>query len=295
MSRAGEQGVVRGVRLEGAASTPYWLDQPQRPASRPALDGDVEVDLLVVGAGFTGLWTALLALEEQPARDVLVLDGHRVGWAASGRNGGFCAASLTHGLSNGFERWPDEMPTLLRLGRRNLDELEQTVRGYGIDCAFERTGELDVAVQPWQVEGLREEHELARQSGLDLQLLDAAQTRALVDSPTYLGGLYDPQGVAMLDPARLAWGLADTVERLGGRLHESTRVLELLDLGDRVLARTPSGSVRARQVVLGTNAFPSPVRRYRPYVVPVWDHVLTTEPLSPGQRRSLGWQGRQGV
>jgi glycine/D-amino acid oxidase-like deaminating enzyme len=283
------------ARLEGASSTPYWLDQPQRPQARPAQSGEVEVDLLVVGGGFTGLWAALLALEEQPGRDVLVLEGHRIGWAASGRNGGFCAASLTHGLANGFERWPEEMPTLLRLGRQNLDELEQTLRRHDIDCFFERTGELDAAVEPWQVESLREEHELARAAGVDLQLLDAAGTRALVDSPTYLGGLYDAHGVAMVDPARLVWGLADAVERLGGRVHESTRVLELLDLGDRVLARTPAGSVRARHVVLGTNVFPSPVKRYRPYVVPVWDHVLVTEPLTPQQRRSLGWLGRHGV
>jgi glycine/D-amino acid oxidase-like deaminating enzyme len=286
---------VPSARLEGASSTPYWLDQAQRPAPRRAHTGDVDVDLLVVGGGFTGLWAALLALEERPGRDVLVLEGHRLGWAASGRNGGFCSASLTHGLANGFERWPAEMPTLLRLGRRNLDELEESVRRYEIDCGFERTGELDVAVEPWQVEGLGEEHALAQQVGIELQLLDAAGTRALVDSPTYLGGLFDPDGVAMLDPARLVWGLADVVERLGGHVRESTRVLELLDLGDRVLARTPEGSVRARQVVLGTNVFPSPVKRYRPYVVPVWDHVLVTEPLDAEQRRSVGWAGRQGV
>jgi glycine/D-amino acid oxidase-like deaminating enzyme len=283
------------ARLEGASSTPYWLDQPVRPAPRAVHDGDVDVDLLVVGGGFTGLWAAVLALEEQPGRDVLVLEGHRLGWAASGRNGGFCAASLTHGLANGFERWPDEMPTLLRLGRQNLDELEETVRRYAISCGLERTGELDAAVEPWQVDGLREGHEQARQAGVGLQLLDAAGTRALVDSPTYLGGLYDPDGVALLDPARLAWGLADVVERLGGRVRESSRVLELLDLGDRVLAHTPAGTVRARQVVLGTNVFPSLVRRYRPYVVPVWDHVLVTEPLDAEQRRSVGWAGRQGV
>jgi glycine/D-amino acid oxidase-like deaminating enzyme len=286
---------VPSARLEGASSTPYWLDQAQRPAARQAHTGDVDVDLLVVGGGFTGLWAAVLALEEQPGRDVLVLEGHRLGWAASGRNGGFCAASLTHGLANGFERWPDEMPTLLRLGRQNLDELEESVRRYGIDCGFERTGELDVAVERWQVDGLAEEHEMAQRAGIELQLLDAAGTRALVDSPTYLGGLYDPDGVAMLDPARLVWGLADVVERLGGHVRESSRVLQLLDLGDRVLARTPDGSVRARQVVLGTNVFPSPVKRYRSYVVPVWDHVLVTEPLDAEQRRSVGWSGRQGI
>jgi glycine/D-amino acid oxidase-like deaminating enzyme len=283
------------ARLEGASSTPFWLDQAHRPQARPAHAGDVDADLLVVGGGFTGLWAALLALEEQPGRDVVLLEGHRIGWAASGRNGGFCAASLTHGLANGFERWPTEMPTLLRLGQQNLDQLAQTIERYGIDCGFERTGELDAAVEPWQLDGLREDHEQGRRAGLDLQLLDASSTRALVDSPSYLGGLYDPTGVAMVDPARLVWGLADAVERLGGRIHESTRVLELLDLGDRVTARTPDGAVRARQVVLGTNVFPSPVKRYRPYVVPVWDHVLVTEPLSADQRRSVGWSGRQGV
>jgi glycine/D-amino acid oxidase-like deaminating enzyme len=289
------KGHAPSARVEGASSTPFWLDQPQRPQPRASHVGAVDVDLLVVGGGFTGLWAALLALEEQPGRDVLVLEGHRLGWAASGRNGGFCAASLTHGLANGFERWPDEMPTLLRLGRQNLDELADTLGRYEISCGFERTGELDVAVEPWQVDGLREEHQLAQRAGARLQLLDAAGTRALVDSPTYLGGLYDPDGVAMVDPGRLVWGLADVVERLGGRVRESSRVLELLDLGDRVLVRTPSGSVRARQVVLGTNVFPSPVHRYRPYVVPVWDHVLVTEPLDADQRRSVGWAGRQGV
>lgn len=283
------------ARLEGASSTPFWLDQPDRPEPRPAFSGDEDVDLVVIGGGFTGLWAALLALEEQPGRQVLVLEGHRIGWAASGRNGGFCAASLTHGLSNGLDRWPDEMPTLLRLGRQNLEEIAQTVDRYGIDCGFERTGELDVAVDPWQLDGLREEHEQGRRAGLSLQLLDAAATRAMVNSPTYLGGVYDPDGVAMVDPARLVWGLADVVERLGGRVHERTRVHELLDLGDRVLVRTGAGAVRARQVVLGTNVFPSPVKRYRPYVVPVWDHVLVTEPLSPEQRSAVGWAGRQGV
>ncbi len=281
--------------LEGASSTPVWLDSSRRPAPRPSLVGDTTADLVVVGGGFTGLWAALLALQEQPGRDVVVLEGHRLGWAASGRNGGFCAASLTHGLSNGMQRWPDEMATLVRLGQENLAAIEATITAEGIDCGFERTGELDVAVEPWQVEGLDHEASLARSVGVDVQVLDAAQTRALVSSPTYLGGVLDPDGVAMLDPARLVWGLAEAIERRGGRVLESTRVLDLLELDGGVVVRTPGGSVRARQVVMGTSAFPSPVRRHRPYVVPVWDHVLATEPLSPTQRDSLGWAGRQGV
>ena len=283
------------LHLDGASSTPFWLDSANRPPARPGLVGETTADLVVVGGGLSGLWAALLALQEQPGRDVLVLEGHRLGWAASGRNGGFCAASLTHGLGNGFERWPHEMPTLLRLGAENLDAIEQTIVDEGIDCGFRRSGELDVAVEPWQVDDLAHGVAVAREAGLDVQLLDASATRALVDSPTYLGGMLDPHGVAMLDPARLLWGLAAAVERRGGRVHESTRVLDLHDLGDGVVVRTANGTVRASQVVLGTSAFPSPVRRHRPYVVPVWDHVLVTEPLSTEQLTSLRWAGRQGV
>jgi glycine/D-amino acid oxidase-like deaminating enzyme len=294
--------VTSSLGLAGASSTPYWLDSPYRPDTRPRLMDDAEADLVVVGGGLTGLWAALLALEEQPGRDVLVLEGHRLAWAASGRNGGFCAASLTHGLSNGHDRWPGELSLLARLGRENLDAIEQAVQRHGIDCDFRRSGELDVAVEPWQLDGLAEEHDLAVSVGETSQLLDAEGTRALVDSPTYLGGRYDARGVAMLDPARLVWGLADAVERLGGRIRESTRVLDVLDLGagasgrgGGVVVRTPDGSVRARQVVLGTNVFPSPVKRYRPYVVPVWDHVIVTEPLTDDQLAAVGWSGGQGV
>jgi glycine/D-amino acid oxidase-like deaminating enzyme len=294
--------VSGSLRLAGASSTPYWLDSPHRPETRPRLMDDDEADLVVVGGGLTGLWAALLALEEQPGRDVLLLEGHRLAWAASGRNGGFCAASLTHGLSNGHDRWAGELAQLARLGRENLDAIEAAVRRHGIDCDLRRSGELDVAVEPWQLDGLAEEHELALSVGESSQLLDAAGTRALVDSPTYLGGRYDARGVAMVDPARLVWGLADAVERLGGRIRESTRVLDVLDLGaaraDRrggVVVRTPDGSVRAQQVVLGTNVFPSPVKRYRPYVVPVWDHVIVTEPLSDDQLATIGWSAGNGV
>jgi glycine/D-amino acid oxidase-like deaminating enzyme len=284
------------VRLEGASSAPFWLDRPERPEPRPALAGPARTDLLVVGGGFTGLWAALLALEEQPGRDVVVLDAGRLGWAASGRNGGFCAASLTHGLANGVRRWPDELPLLLRLGRDNLAAIEDALRRYGIDCGWERTGELDVAVEPWQLAALEEDYEAGRRLGLDLRLLDGEGARALVSSPTYHGGLLDPDGVALVDPGRLVWGLASAVQRLGGRIHEGTRVLEVGTSGSReVVVTTNRGVVRADQVVLGTNAFPSPLRRHRPYTVPVWDHVLVTEPLSDRRLADLGWSGRQGV
>jgi glycine/D-amino acid oxidase-like deaminating enzyme len=281
--------------LEHASSTPLWCDDERRPAPRAALTGDHDVDLAVVGGGFTGLWAALLALEEDPGREVVVLEGARLGWAASGRNGGFCSSSLTHGVGNGLARWPQELPLLQRLGAANLDAIEATIAEHGIDCDFERTGELDVALEPWQLEDLRGHHQSLRDLGEEVELLDAEQTRALVASPTYLGGLLDRRGVAMVNPARLAWGLADAVEGSGGRIHEATRVLRLRSARDRVALATATGTVRAAQVVLATNVFRSPLRRARGYVVPVWDHMIATEPLSHRQRQGLGWQGRCGV
>jgi glycine/D-amino acid oxidase-like deaminating enzyme len=283
--------------LAGARPLPYWLDDPDRPDPEPALTAAESCDLLVVGGGYSGLWTALLAKERDPGRDVVLLEGRETGWAASGRNGGFCAASLTHGTANGLARWPREIRTLERLGARNLDEIEEAVTRYGLDCDFARTGEIDVATAPHQTAELRARHVEARRHGLDegVEYLDADRVRARVDSPTFLGGLYDPRGVALLDPARLAWGLKRACLAAGVRVYEHTPALTLRRYGAGMAVRTPYGSVRARRVALGTNVFPSLVRRVRPYTVPVYDYALTTEPLDPGRLASVGWAGREGL
>lgn len=210
--------------LSEAQPVPYWLDDPGRPHPEPALTRAESCDLLVVGGGYSGLWTALLAKERDPGREVVLLEGREAGWAASGRNGGFCAASLTHGLANGLTRWPDEIGKLEELGARNLDAIEEAVTRYGLDCDFERTGEIDVATEPHQAEELREWYEELRGRGLadGVEFLDAAAVRDQVDSPTFLAGLYDRRGVAMLHPAKLAWGLKRACLRLGVRVYEHT-------------------------------------------------------------------------
>ncbi|MFG1828500.1 NAD(P)/FAD-dependent oxidoreductase [Micromonospora chersina] len=290
-----------GRALADAAPVPYWLDRPERPDPLPPLVGVHDADLLVVGGGYSGLWTALLAKEADPDRDVLLVDAGTCGWAASGRNGGFCAASLTHGLANGAERWPGEIDELERLGRENLDAIADTVVKHGIDCDFERTGELAVAVEPYQLAGLAEDAELARRYGHDVRLLDRDEVRAEVASPTYLGGMWDRDRVALLDPAKLAWGLRRAALDLGVRIHEHTRVTGLARDGGALRAATAGGrdgapgAVRARQVVLATNAFPPLLRRLRARVVPVYDYALMTEPLTPAQRDAIGWRNRQGL
>ncbi|MFG2761358.1 NAD(P)/FAD-dependent oxidoreductase [Streptomyces wuyuanensis] len=282
--------------LSDAQPVPFWLEDPGKPAALPALTGDEKTDLLVVGGGYSGLWTALLAKERDPRRDVVLIEGREVGWAASGRNGGFCAASLTHGLANGLARWPDDMARLEKLGARNLDAIEEAVARHGIDCDFERTGEIDVATEPHQLEELREMHEEAGRLGFGgLELMDRDAVRAEVDSPTFLGGLWDREGVAMLNPAKLAWGLKRACLGLGVRIYENTRALDLSPAGAGMAVRTSYGRVFARRVALGTNVFPSLVKRIRPYTVPVYDYALMTEPLSPGQRDAIGWRNRQGL
>jgi glycine/D-amino acid oxidase-like deaminating enzyme len=284
--------------LAGARPVSYWLDQPGAPAARPALAGRISAELAIVGGGFTGLWTALQAKEADPGRDVVLLEGRQIAWAGSGRNGGFCSASLVHGLANGQDRFPAELATLERLGGQNLDEIEKTVARYGIDCDFARTGELAVATQPWQLDGLRETAQLAAALGKDARLLDAAQAQAELASPTYLGGLWDVTGCATLDPARLARGLRQACLEAGVKIFEHTPVRTLAEepgpAGGLTLA-TPGGLVSAGQVALATGAFSPLLRRLRYYLIPVYDYVLVTEPLTAGQLASIGWRGRQGV
>lgn len=265
------------------------------PAPAPPLSGRVTADLAVVGAGYSGLWAALIAKERDPERDVLLLEARTAGWAASGRNGGFCAASLTHGHANGAARWPGEIGELERLGRANLDGIADAVDRHGIDCEFERTGELLVATEAWQAEELAQEGAALRALDYPAVDLDAAATRAEVDSPTYVGGLITPDSVAMLHPAKLVWGLRAACERAGVRIFEHTPVRAVHRAGGAVELRVRGGSVRAGAVAWGTGAFPGPLRRLRAFTVPVYDYALVTEPLDPEQKAAIGWRGRQGV
>jgi len=271
--------------LAGARPVPFWLDDPRRPAPRPPLRGTARTDLAVVGGGYTGLWTALRAKERDPGRDVLLVEGASTGWAASGRNGGFVSASLTHGRSNGERHLPREVDRLDELGRENLDGIEAAAARYDWDCAWERPGSLTVATEPHQVEELR------GQEGF----LDAAAVRAEVDSPTYLAGLREEHDTALVNPAHLVWELRRTCLELGVRLVEGTPVRRLTSDASAVRLHTDHGVVTADAVALGTNVFPSLLKRYRLHTVPVYDYVLVTRPLTAAELRSIGWANRQGL
>jgi glycine/D-amino acid oxidase-like deaminating enzyme len=278
-----------------AEPRPFWLTGPGGPQPGDPLEGVLEADLVVVGAGLTGLWAALLAKEEDPGREVVLLEGERVAFGATGRNGGFMDASLTHGIENGAARWPDEMPRLERLGRENFGAIKEAMERHGIHAGFEETGELAFATEPYQAEWLPELVETARRYGWRAEAWSAERARGEVRSPTYQGAAHLPDGRAIVDPARLAWGLANAARDRGVHVFERSPVTGLEREGAGLVAQTHAGRVAARRAILATSAFPPLVSAIRRYVVPVYDYVLVTEPLSAERRNSLGWQGRHGL
>jgi glycine/D-amino acid oxidase-like deaminating enzyme len=280
--------------LSDVIHIPFWLDDPAKPNSEPPLNQNISTDLLVIGAGFAGLWTALLARQENPARDVVLLEAGEAAIGASGRNGGFMDASITHGFLNGLSRWPDEIAKLHELGLQNLHEIEATIQRLGIDCDFQRTGEIDMATEPYMLDQFKQFIELAKPYDIAYEYLDEGQIESVVKSPIFIGGLKRLDS-AIVNPAQLAWGLRKACLALGVRLHENTQVTKLEEQDKTVLAHTPHGQVHARRVALATNAFPPLLKRISYYVVPVYDYVLMTEPLNPSQRESIGWYGREGL
>jgi glycine/D-amino acid oxidase-like deaminating enzyme len=278
-----------------AAPTPFWLDDlPARPAD-PPLEGRVEADLCIVGGGFTGLWAALHAKADDPARDVVVLEADRVGAGASGRNGGFVVASLTHGLANGLARFADELPVLERLALENFDGIRTDLAGHGIDAELDETGELLALLEPHELAGAEDHAALLRRFGHEAEVLDAERMRAEVASPTYVGGVWDRTGAGVLHPGRLAAGLREAALRAGVRIHEGTPAAGLRRTATGVDVATPRGSVGARGVLLATSAYPPLLRRLRHLVVPVYDYALMSEPLTTAQRDAIGWRNRQGI
>jgi glycine/D-amino acid oxidase-like deaminating enzyme len=278
--------------LAGASATPFWLESADRPAPRASLVGDIEADLVVVGGGYCGLWTALLAKERHPDHRVVLLEGARIGGAASGRNGGFVEADLTHGADNGRLHFPDELDTIDRLAAENFRDLADALVRYGIDAEWEESGMLTVATESHQLAWLAEEAERS-----DAEVREGEALRTLADSPVYRAGFLAETGHANVHPAKLAWGLARAAESLGVVIFEHTPATAL-ETGRRrgpVMLRTPHGSVRARRAALATNAFPALLTPLRLFTVPIYDYVLMTEPLTPEQLRAIGWTGRHGI
>ncbi|QDP00111.1 NAD(P)/FAD-dependent oxidoreductase [Thalassotalea sp. PS06] len=274
---------------------PYWLDSADRPAPEPELCCDIETELLIVGAGFTGLWAALQAIQENPNRQITVIEARQIAIGATGRPGAILSTSLMHGMENSYRLFAAEMDKLEQLGKENMDGFRKTIEDFDIDCDIEWGGELTVAVGEQGIEDIEREYQLYKRFGHDAHLLSAEQVRSEVNSPLFAGGLWSKQRSGTVNPAKLAWGLKRAAKSLGVTFYENTPKLKAKNLGDSIEVTVPNGKIRAAKVILATNAFTSHHKKISRRVSAIRDRILVTEPLTAAQLESIGWTNRQGV
>lgn len=277
-----------------AVRKPYWFDTVPERAICPSLRADLTCSLAIVGGGFTGLWTAIKARERFPEAKIVLVEGGRCGGAASGRNGGFCAPSISHGIGNALTRWPKEAQELVRLGRENLDGYQADLEILGMEVEFSRGGKLNLAEKPWQVEGLRESVEAFKRFGVECSFLTGDELKEKFNSPVYSAGLFE-HNYALVNPMKMVEGLRRVASSLDIEIYENTSVTAMKRSGDGVHLVAGEGSIQARQVVLATNAAPSLLKRFRTAVIPIFDYALMTRPLSEGELGAIGWLGSHGI
>lgn len=274
----------------------YWLAHLPKHEVRP-LTGPAEHDLVVIGGGLTGLWTALFLKELDPARDVAVVEQGIAAWGASGRNAGMLAETIdhTHGLA--IQHFgAAEASRLAALGERNVAELTGFIRDRAIACDYEPSGRFMASFTEAHLAEAQRNVDIARGLGIDThRLLSREEMQAEVHSPRYLGGL-EVKGGGIMDPARFTDGLRREAERLGVRVYERTKVDRLVEDGAGVRLEANGTTLKARRAVLGTSAYthhllPEVLHRF----IPLYDYITVSEPLTAAQWDSIGWKGRQGI
>jgi glycine/D-amino acid oxidase-like deaminating enzyme len=284
--------------LDGSKDMPMWLDRPDRPEKAPALSGTVDCTLAIVGAGYTGLWAAICAKEAQPDLDVVLVEASTVGIGASGRNGGFVSDTVTHYQNDRELNLPENGdPSMETLGFENARGFLDTLERYNMNVDYECNGYLHMAVEPHQVTALEALHEADQKSGAKSVMLTKAEVQEQIHSPVFLAGHWTKEGrMGILHPGKLVDGLREAACGLGVRLYENTRLKTLTSEGDDIVLRSAEGEIRSKKVFLATNCFPSLMPKNRgPFIAPVWEYALATEPLSDEQMASIGWEARQGL
>ncbi len=260
-------------------STPYWLDTCEAGPDRSTTQVEGAVDVAVVGAGLTGLSTAL-HLARRGVR-VAVLEADRVASGASGRNGGMAAPGMTVPLGKAIERHGLEVAARWQwLYAEAIDTVERLVAEEGIDCGFQRTGKLTLAWKPGHLDGLRAAQEtLSEQMGYETSLVTRDQLDSEIGSPAYHGALLDRRG-ATLHVGRFTRGLAEAAALHGAQVHERAEVTDLRRRGVAHEVVTSRGSVLADQVLVATSGYTRrPFRWLQVRVAPVGSFIVVTEPL----------------
>jgi glycine/D-amino acid oxidase-like deaminating enzyme len=273
-------------------SLSFWHDTvPGTLAASDPLSGDSEADVVIVGAGFTGLWTAYYLAQRDPALRIVVCEREIAGFGASGRNGGWCSALFPASLGK-LARLAghDAAVAMQRAMHETVDEVGRVAAAEGIDCHWAKGGTVMLARSPAQLQRAKAEVEEAREFGFgepDLKLLDADAARAMAGATEVVGGTFTPH-CAAIHPARLVRGLADAVRRAGVSVYERTPVLEIAP--GRVV--TPSGAVRARYVVRATEGYTPALPGFHRTVAPVYSLMIATEPLPLAVWEQIGMSTR---
>lgn len=280
--------------LESAARHPFWFDTVPEAPPCPPLQGSTRCDLAIIGGGFTGLWSAVQASLRAPDARIVLIERDLCGLGASGRNGGFCAPSISHGIGVALRRWPGEAERLVHLGRQNARELAEDVQRLGMAVDYEAHGKLNLAEKPWQVEGLHRIQAEFRRFGVDCPILSGDALREKFDSPIYPAGLFEPT-YALLNPARMVAELRRVALARRVEIHENTAATGLRDAGTGVTIDTAGGSITATRAILATNVWPNLLPKLRATVIPVYDYAITTRPLSEDELASIGWIEHHGI
>ena len=259
---------------------------------REPLAGDRDADVAVVGAGYTGLWTAYYLARADPTLRIVVLEREVAGFGASGRNGGWCSALFPASVAWLARRYGEHAAVAQhRAMQAAVDEVGAAARREGIECAWSKGGTVTVARTAVQLERARAEVAEARRWGFtddDLSLLDAAEGRARLGATDVLGATYTPH-CAAIHPARLVRGLARAVERLGVTLHEGTAVTRI----EPGTVTTDRGRVRADVVVRATEGYTAALPGLRRRLAPVYSLMLATEPLPDEAWQRIGLRARE--
>jgi len=276
--------------LEEALADPGFAFEPTAP-----LRGETSADVVILGGGYTGLWTAWFLTERAPGIDIVVLESDICGGGPSGRNGGFC-----YGMWEDLEILTarfgdDEGLRLAHTAQRSVDGIETWCADHDVDVWFTRAGHLTVSTAPAQDDAWASLVAEARRLGVAegrFEVLDRDQVRTRCDSPVFRAGLLQPDN-ATLQPARLALGLRRVLLERGVRIHEGSPVRRVA-AGPPVLAETELGIVRAADGVLGLGAWTSSLPGFRRSIVPRGTYIVVTEPV-PDQLAQLGWTGGEGL
>jgi glycine/D-amino acid oxidase-like deaminating enzyme len=281
-------------------SAPSWWQEraaERSPApERPRLEGHREADVVIVGAGFTGLWSAIRLAELDPSLRIVVLEQETVGFGASGRNGGFAMTMVTRSIHDLVRKVGAEGARAIHAAMvETLADIEGFCATEGIDADLTRPGLLTVSNGPEQDVRIRMDLEASSRLGLDdLTALSAVECRALVAAEGVRLGHLEPNAL-LVNPAALALGLARAAERRGVVICEQTAMERADPTGSGVTVRTAGGEVRAGRVLLATNAYAHAIPRLRRFIFTICACIVCTEPLTAAQWDRIGWERRMGI